>query len=197
MAKTGRKTKLKDALQETVVTLISQGVIVEDACQHVGIAPSTFYLWLARGAEGDAAYVEFSEAVNRARSNAKVTAIETIHLAMKPFFEKTVRVETFTETRLTKDGKEYEYKRVTKTVATVARQGDWRAALEYLKRRHPGEWSEHLVHEDVRAQAVRDIQAGVVTYEDIAKIDVSLAEQLFRQAGVAVAVGAGGGADAE
>lgn len=65
-------------------------------------------------------------------------------------------------------------------------------ALALLAKHHGLLVERHEI--DLHAQAIRDIQAGIVTYEDIAKLDVSLAEQLFRQAGVAVAIGAGGGA---
>ena len=140
----GRKTKLNDKVQSALVKLIEKGVSIEDACQHVGIGERTFYDWITRGEDGEKEFLQFSQAVTRARVDAKIVAIDTIRTAMSPFTQKITKTETFTETRLTSKGEPYEYKRETVTKTLTTTQGEWRAAIDYLKRRYPGEWSEKL-----------------------------------------------------
>lgn len=140
----GRHTKLTPALQKKMIKLLKTGVTVTDACAHVGIAQGTYYNWIEWGHEGKSPYLQFLEAVTRAHNNAKVIAIGTIRTALTPYKQTSVRTETYTETRLTKNGDPYEYKeeRVVSTVTVMP--GDWRAAMEYLKRRFPDEWSDRV-----------------------------------------------------
>lgn len=142
-----RRTKLTDSVQSKLVKLISTGVTVVDACSVVGIGERTFYDWMERGETGDEAFAQFSQAVSRARNEAKVVAIGTLRTAMSPYKERSKTVETFTETRLTRDGNPYEYKRETKRETVTTYPGDWRAAVEYLKRRFRDEWSEKSIVE--------------------------------------------------
>lgn len=191
-----RRTKLNDKVQTALVKLIEKGVSIEDACQHVGITDRTFYSWTARGEAEEAEFVPFLQAVTRARVDAKIAAIDTIRTAMSPFTQKTTKTETFTETRLNSKGESYDYKRETVTKTTTLMQGDWRAAIDYLKRRYPGEWSDHIKVDDWRSQAIADIKAGLVQYEPLAEaFDESLAAQLFREAGVPIPSGASPASD--
>ena len=94
----GRKSKLTPEIQDTICNWLKLGYYQEDAAVMAGIAPSTFYDWLKKGAEQDAEqeqikalesgksplpaikedsdielvyiYSEFSEAVARARAEA-------------------------------------------------------------------------------------------------------------------------------
>lgn len=136
----GRPSKLTGKVQKQIVKLLEMGVTIADTCAAVGIVDSTYYDWVKRGAEGDEAFSEFSDAVSRAHNAAKLKAIETLRTAMAPYSQTSTK--TFTETRTRKDGTTYEYKRQEKTVTRY--QGDWRAALEYLKRRFPDEWTERI-----------------------------------------------------
>ena len=148
----GRKSKLSK-VQKDLIAALKTGATDRDVCAHVGIHPDTFYDWLRRGETGEAEYSEFSDAVTRARVTAKANAIETLATAMHPHKGVSRAVKTYTETRLRKvvdpeSGEvveePYEYKETTVTETTTWFQGDWRASVEYLKRRHKSEWGDNV-----------------------------------------------------
>lgn len=156
--KVGRQTKLDRKVQTQICGLLSQCVTVTDTCGVVGINKSTYYGWLARAEaearrletepEGtephpdEAPFLEFLDAVIRAEAKAKEVAAKTIHNAMLPYATTEVKTETFTETRLTSYGAPYEYKKQTESETVRSYPGDWRAAVEYLKRRDSDQWTE-------------------------------------------------------
>lgn len=193
----GRKTKLTTPVQDKIIKMLKTGVSVTDACANVGISTSTFYDWLGRGEAGELPFSEFSSAVSRAFSDAKVTAIGTIRGAMSPYTQKTVKTETYTETRVVKDKAgnpvldedgqpqtfEYVEKTVTKTETTF--QGEWRAAADYLKRRFPLEWGDRLQVEDWRTPLSELIELGLLDRETAEReLGLTLAEELFNGATV-------------
>lgn len=166
--RTGRTCKLElyPDLQTQITNLLKTGVTVEDACSKVGIDDSTYYLWRKRGkAEYDRRanekdtptskkirarrareqlYLDFFEATTRAQADARINAVVTLRTAMMPHDEETETVEEFSETRLDRDGKPYTYTRRVVRKTKTGKQGDWRAALEYLRRRDPEHWTEQL-----------------------------------------------------
>jgi len=105
----GRKTKLTPEIQETICNWLKLGYYQEDAAIMAGIAPSTYYDWLKKGAEEDSrqdeikalgdgssplpaiiegsdielvyVFSEFSEAVARARAEAEGAHIKNIRRA--------------------------------------------------------------------------------------------------------------------
>lgn len=155
----GRPTKLTPTLQKQLVAALKTGATVVDVCKSVGLGKATFYEWLAIGEaviDGtkharmpedpteQKRFVDFVDAVTRAQEDAKMSAIKTLRTAMNPYTETTKSTKTFKETRLKRDGTEYQYVRVEESKTTVRRQGDWRAAVEYLKRRYKDEWGDRL-----------------------------------------------------
>ena len=184
----GRRTKLNDKTQSEIVKLIETGAPIADACSTAGIAESTFYDWMNRGEAGEPEFSEFSKAVTRARTAARLVAVKALRHAMSPYKETTKTVETFTETRVGRDGKPYDYIRKTERETTTLYAGDWRAALEYLRRRDPANWQPPTkIEVNWQDEAIADIRAGAVTYEALAEaFDEDLATQLFTRAGVPV-----------
>lgn len=80
----GRPSKFTDEARQIIVDCSRRGVFAHVAARAAGVSPSTFYAWMAAGhaeekrveagSEPDpaaAAYLEFSEDVNRARATAR------------------------------------------------------------------------------------------------------------------------------
>jgi len=80
----GRPTKCTKKLTRDICQFLYDGVWIEDACALVGIADRSFYTWMTRGERGwqiDKIYVQFSQAVKRARAEAAKTSIIRIRQA--------------------------------------------------------------------------------------------------------------------
>lgn len=102
----GRKSKLSEDIQNTIVTAIRAGNYVETAAEFAGISKTTFYEWKRRGEareqqiealeieaslkgaeaeipddlEGDM-YLQFMDAIRRASAESEVADITTIGIA--------------------------------------------------------------------------------------------------------------------
>lgn len=135
-----RRSKLTPETIRTLEQLLSDGNTDKDACAAAGIHPATFYDWLKQGEQATRGkYSEFSDAVTRARATARQRAVAALKSAMVG----GRRVEEYTE-RIIKDG-EISYEKTT--IKTIREAPDFRAAVEYLKRREPEYWSEKINHE--------------------------------------------------
>ena len=78
-----RPTKLTDELTDRMEETIGGGSYAEVACQAVGISSSTYYRWMARGAqEPGSIYAAFRERVLRAEAEAEVHAVSVLRNAM-------------------------------------------------------------------------------------------------------------------
>ena len=80
--KPGRPSKLTPALQAQIVEAIRAGNYAEVAARHVGIASSTFYDWMKRGANGERRFSEFADAISEAEAFAQARAVTIIANAM-------------------------------------------------------------------------------------------------------------------
>lgn|GEM_PF-6723318 len=182
----GRSSKLTPELQKDLCDNLKAGVVVRDACAQVGIGESTYYAWLTKSGK---LYVEFREAVRRAQSSARVSATLALRSGMLASQTVIEATEIFTETRLRKmtDGSEepYTYEKKTTRKSTTKHPSDWRAALEYLKRRDPEHWSDRVRVEDWHDLAIGYIRAGEVSFDALKEeYGQDLATQLFTAAGV-------------
>lgn len=141
-----RQSKLTAKRKEQIIALLSKGATDKDVCAAVGISETAFYQWLKDGREGKTpTKVEFLEAVTRARAEARLVAVESVRLGMLPSQITVDATETVRETRLNKHGQPYTYERTESKRQITHQPGDWRAGIEYLKRRDPEHWSERLV----------------------------------------------------
>ena len=76
---TGRPSKLTADIQNKIIEAIRAGAYVETAAAYAGINKTTFYDWLKKGARGEApAFVEFSNAVQKALASSEMRDIVTI-----------------------------------------------------------------------------------------------------------------------
>jgi len=81
-----RPADLTPELQQQIISALSSGVPIKDACAFVGIDDSTYYKWMDRGRKGrkgDKIYIEFFEAATRARVMARVGAVAVIRSSVK------------------------------------------------------------------------------------------------------------------
>ena len=137
----GRKSKYTPELQKQITDVLASGATIRDACAHVGISEKTYFEWMNSPSKG-----EFREATTYAQQQARLSAVLAIKQAVRGVQQTSHTTESFTETRtrLNKAGEvvPYDYQR-TATKQTVTNLApDWRAAVEYLKRRDPEHWSE-------------------------------------------------------
>jgi len=84
----GRNTDLTPEIGEKIVTAVRSGAPLEVAAQAVGVRPSTFWEWMARGEgkdpggrQGSPLYADFAERVRRAEAEVHILTIGTIRNA--------------------------------------------------------------------------------------------------------------------
>lgn len=177
----GRKTILNKDIQTTIVRLLKDGNTDVDAFTEAGIAKTTFYNWLNKGEEdgADPIYVSFKDAVTRARVAARKRAVSCVKTAI--IGTKTVETvtETMIETRERKDGSTYEYKQERTFEKIIRHPGDWRAAIELLKRRDPEHWSEK-VNQDIQITVESGYESAADAFERLigARVDAGPTDDL-------------------
>lgn len=63
-----RPSKLDDLTTQRIVGAVKKGLPRDTAAKLAGIVPSTLFLWLKKGREGDPEYSEFSDRVSAAEA---------------------------------------------------------------------------------------------------------------------------------
>jgi len=81
--KMARPTKLDDLVSKRIVTAIAKGLPRDTAAKLAGVAPSTLYLWLRKGAEGERPYSEFSCTLKKAEAEGEAELVAVIREAGK------------------------------------------------------------------------------------------------------------------
>lgn len=213
----GRYTLLTPELHKSIVQSLTLGCPIVDACHYVNIYESTFYRWRNRGQaelervaadtrlrirKEEQVYCEFYKDTTRAQADARRSAVASIRQAygLGGIVSENVTTKTVSETKLRKvkkaDGsiveEPYTWTRTETTKAVLHTPSDWRAAMEFLRRRDKENWSDKIIVsvEDLRNQAIADIHAGKLTYEALAEVDRTLADDLFASVGAPIQTGA-------
>lgn len=117
----GRNSKLTEEVENELSRLISAGVYMRQACEFVGISEATVYNWMTRG-------------------SAEILRLENDPKA-RPLAKEAPYVEFFH--RIKKAENASEIRAVTAWQSEI-KEGDWRAAKEFLARRFPDRWSPRL-----------------------------------------------------
>lgn len=162
----GRKSKYTPEVVKIITDALSGGATIKDAIARAGISYDAYYDWY--NAKG-----EFCEAVTRAQSNARLAATLAIRNAVQGAEQTSVTNDSVTETRLRKgaNGEQvpYEYTKTQRSTTVTKYPPDWRAGVEYLKRRDPEHWSERLqVDVDVKLviQLVEELHGAGIDATD-------------------------------
>lgn len=117
----GRYSKLTEEVENELARLISAGVYMRQACEFVGISEATVYNWMARG----------STEILRLENDPKA----------KPLVKEAPFVDFFYRIKKAENASEV---RAVTTWQSEIKEGDWRAAKEFLARRFPDRWSPRL-----------------------------------------------------
>ena len=202
-----RPTKLTPDTQERIVQALMTGATIVKTCAYVGIGERSYYRWLDKGKVAvSGRYWQFWQEVTHAQAHAHTRATGALASAMLPSKQRSSTTETTTETKLRtithKDGTveqvPYEATISRKTESVTDKPPDWRAAVEFLKRRDSANWSATQtvnVH-DWRMQLLQDIQSGILSLDAVIESfggqddfvsainEPSLAARLFATAGL-------------
>ena len=139
----GRKTKLTEEVQSSFTGLIAQGIFVRQACEFVGISEQTIYNWMARG----------SAEILRLENDPKARPIKK-EAPYVSFFQLVKKAEKTSEIRS-----------VTQWQNAI-KDGDWRAAKDFLARRFPDRWSPRIEITGAEGAPVQvNMNVDVVTLE--------------------------------
>ena len=146
----GRKTKLDADMIERICELIRLQMSWGQIGNIVGVDPKTLRNWRERGSQekpkrGDKIYREFVEEINRADAEMYEEAVSVFRNAIRGG-EKILHKEVLLE-----NGIPVRTKITEKELAP-----NWKAALEWLSRRHPETWGRYetlRLETDLRSEA--------------------------------------------
>lgn len=185
MAKRGRNSKYTEENLAEIKRVLEGGGTIKDACAAAGITSETYFQYQK--------LADFSDMTTRAQAVARQHAVAAIRLGVIGTQSETEDVQIVSETRFRKvkitsdDGKAvwieqpYEYQKSTKRKIVTHIPPDWRAAVEYLKRRAKDDWSEKtlieisggldiaLINQAIKAITEAGLDASEVFNELIAK----------------------------
>lgn len=128
---TGRPTLLTDLVADQICEHLENGNYFAVACRAVGISPDTGLTWRNRGVPGTREFDELGPFSAEQVATATDAGIELVaeEGLFSQFSQRVARAEAAAETKAVE---------ALKNAMTT----DWRAAVEYLKRKHPDRWRE-------------------------------------------------------
>lgn len=75
--------KLTPELQDKIIKYIKAGNYVETACDAVGINKTTYYDWIKKGEAGKEPYLNYANAIKKAKAEAIIKNVLVIQIAAK------------------------------------------------------------------------------------------------------------------
>ncbi len=179
----GRPIKLTPEIQRRLCDALRTGN-TRTAAAHAGIGRATFIEWMRRGQDprytrrgklrADCKeFVGFVDAVTREENVAQVRNVTVLQKAATGWpVKKTTTKSAKKFIGKGEDGKPVYATEITTTVVEYV-EHDWRAALEWLQRRHPKQWGLRLrieqMVEDELTGALDRLQTGLdpETYDKV------------------------------
>lgn len=158
----GRKPRDTPERIGVILNVLRSGNPYKDACAAAGIDQSTFYKWL-----NDPKKAAFKQAVEEAEAEARRNATAAVTAAYNPQEEIRTVTDRIEETRFDKDGNPYQYVSVKTHTTVIQRPGDWRAGIEFLRRRDKENWSDRR---ELTGKDGNPIE-GVLTLKDALGMD--------------------------
>ena len=143
----GRKTKLTPEIQETICNWLKLGYYQEDAAIMAGIAPSTYYDWLKKGAEEDSKQDEIKALGDESSPLPAIIEGSDIELVyvFSEFSEAVARARAEAEGAHIKN------------IRRAADNGTWQASAWFLERSFPKKWGKRSTL-DIDAQGDEPIK---------------------------------------
>lgn len=139
--KAGRKTKRTPECEARIQNALLLGNTRKAACRYAGISEDTFADWLKR-------FPDFSDLVEQAEARVEIEMVSILRKAAKE------REVVITKSKTIGD--------VTITETTKRMEFDWKAALEWLKRRRPKEWGDAMkIGEDPESPMLGTFTAAI------------------------------------
>lgn len=143
--KPGRPSLLTPERQETICATLRVFGTVAMACKRAGIDDSTYYKWMEKGRVGEPGYVEFFNAVEKAKADGQTLALAEIVKAGKKqwqanawLLERTMPQDFGRKDRLdlgNADGKPLEIAVTTVSMNDLVNDDEGRALLSSLAAR--------------------------------------------------------------
>lgn len=163
-------------LAADIIKLVRTGENKTNVCKLVKIGYATLNRWLT--IQSDPRYVQFQEEFD----HAEAEAARRMSLKIQQAATGYERVVTQTTTSQVVKMKETKFpdgrvvkEPVTLTLETVqttkSNEFDWRAAMEFLARRWPGEWSSRQKIEHSGEIGTPPVDLSNLTDEEIAKLE--------------------------
>ena len=133
----GRKTKLDETMIERICELIKLQCSWNQICDMVGITPMTLRNWRERGSQekvkrGDKIYKQLVDGVSRAEAEVYEETVAVFRNAIRGG-EKIINKEVILEGGVP----------VRTKITEKELHPNWKAALEWLARRHPEKWGKY------------------------------------------------------
>lgn len=136
-AKVGRKPRDTPAVVTAICDSLRAGSTKKHACAAARIDEATLYKWLA-----DPTKAALKRQIDEAEAEAHGNAAKAVTAAFQPQQEVVTVIDRHEETRLAPDGTPYQHVTITEKTTIRERPGDWRAGIEYLRRRDRDSWSD-------------------------------------------------------